>query len=217
MTNYYTNKPDFTTIGVENIGGTPKNMGDLMDSIKTLGGVVESEGVSDLYIKTGEATLGTTKNTETFYKATKRINTLLSSAKKVHSDVLQNIDSKFTKGLDQAFTSLNEVNGKDNPYTSKYTTQMKKRRVSKGYQTGYGEIYEDVTEEESYNLSDLLDGKVSPIQATKDVYDKRLSNAKEMLAHKDQLLDKQIKEIEGKSAEEIVEPCIQANSLPTSN
>ena len=56
----------------------------------------------------------------------------------------------------------------------------------------------------SYNLSEILDGKASPIQAAKAVYDDRIKAVKEMMAKKDQLSDEQIKAIEGKSAEEVV-------------
>ena len=56
----------------------------------------------------------------------------------------------------------------------------------------------------SYTLSEILDGKASPIQAAKDVYDDRIKAVKEMMAKKDQLSDEQIKAIEGKSAEEVV-------------
>ena len=62
----------------------------------------------------------------------------------------------------------------------------------------------DTTEQKSYNLVEILDGKASPIQAAKDVYDGRIKAVKEMLAKKDQLSDEQIKALEGKSAEEIV-------------
>ena len=56
----------------------------------------------------------------------------------------------------------------------------------------------------SYNLSEILDGKASPLQAAKDVYHDRIKAVKEMMAKKDQLSDEQIKAIEGKSAEEVV-------------
>ena len=62
----------------------------------------------------------------------------------------------------------------------------------------------DTTEQKSYNLVEILDGKASPIQAAKDVYDDRIKAVKEMMAKKDQLSDEQIKALEGKSAEEIV-------------
>ena len=62
----------------------------------------------------------------------------------------------------------------------------------------------DTTGQKSYNLVEILDGKASPIQAAKDVYDDRIKAVKEMMAKKDQLSDEQIKALEGKSAEEIV-------------
>ena len=65
-------------------------------------------------------------------------------------------------------------------------------------------VYIDSTEQQSYSLAEILDGKASPIQAAKDVYDDRIKAVKEMMAKKDQLSDEQIKALEGKSAEEIV-------------
>ena len=47
------------------------------------------------------------------------------------------------------------------------------------------------TEQKSYNLAEILDGKASPIQAAKDVYDDRIKAVKEMMAKKDQLSDEQ--------------------------
>ena len=49
----------------------------------------------------------------------------------------------------------------------------------------------DTTEQKSYNLVEILDGKASPIQAAKDVYDDRIKAVKEMMAKKDQLSDEQ--------------------------
>ncbi len=65
-------------------------------------------------------------------------------------------------------------------------------------------MYENITEAKPYTLAEILDGKTSPIQAAKDVYDERLKRAKELLVNKDQLSDEQIKALEGKSAEDIV-------------
>ena len=65
-------------------------------------------------------------------------------------------------------------------------------------------VYIDSTEQKSYSLAEILDGKASPIQAAKDVYDDRIKAVKEMMTKKDQLSDEQIKALEGKSAEEIV-------------
>ena len=73
-------------------------MSDIMDDIEAAGKVVTDEGVEDLYVQNGEASLGTTKDSAIFDKSMKRIYSMLTSAKKIHSDIMQNIDSKFTKG-----------------------------------------------------------------------------------------------------------------------
>ena len=175
-----------------------------MDDIEAAGKVVTDEGVEDLYIQNGEASLGTTKDSTTFDKSLKRIFKMVSKTKKIHSDIMQNIDSKFTKGMDAAFVTLNDVNGANKPYKSKYTKKTVPKKVLAGYRSDNTAVYIDTTEQKSYNLVEILDGKASPIQAAKDVYDGRIKAVKEMLAKKDQLSDEQIKALEGKSAEEIV-------------
>ncbi|PLA06972.1 hypothetical protein CYK17_10140, partial [Streptococcus oralis subsp. dentisani] len=95
-------------------------------------------------------------------------------------------------------------NGANKPYKSKYTKQTVPKKVLAGYKADGTSVYIDTTEQKSYTLSEILDGKASPIQAAKDVYDDRIKAVKEMMAKKDQLSDEQIKALEGKSAEEIV-------------
>ena len=175
-----------------------------MDDIEAAGKVVTDEGVEDLYVQNGEASLGTTKDSTTFDKSLNRIFKMVSKTKKIHSDIMQNIDSKFTKGMDAAFVTLNDVNGANKPYKSKYTKQTVPKKVLAGYKADGTSVYIDTTEQKSYTLSEILDGKASPIQAAKDVYDDRIKAVKEMMAKKDQLSDEQIKALEGKSAEEIV-------------
>ena len=207
MTKYYTNKPDFSgdpTYPLVSSDSYFKSMSSIMDDIEAAGKVVKDEGVEDLYSQTGEASLGTTKDSTTFDKSLKRIYNMLTSAKKVHSDIMQNIDSKFTKGMDEAFTTLNNVNSSSKPYKSKYTKKTVSKKVLAGYKADGNAVYIDSTEVKSYNLSEILDGKASPIQAAKAVYDDRIKAVKEMMAKKDQLSDEQIKAIEGKSAEEVV-------------
>ena len=206
MTKHYTNKPDFndSSSGVIPPETYFKSMSDFMDDIEAVGKVVKDEGVEDLYSQTGEASLGTTKDSAIFDKSMKRIYSMLTSAKKVHSDIMQNIDSKFTKGMDDAFTTLNNVNSSSKPYKSKYTKKTVSKKVLAGYKADGNAVYIDSTEVKSYNLSEILDGKASPLQAAKDVYDDRIKAVKEMMAKKDQLSDEQIKAIEGKSAEEVV-------------
>ena len=207
MTKYYTNKPDFSddpTYPLVSSDSYFKSMSSIMDDIEAAGKVVKDEGVEDLYSQTGEASLGTTKDSTTFDKSLKRIYNMLTSAKKVHSDIMQNIDSKFTKGMDDAFTTLNTVNSSSKPYKSKYTKKTVSKKVLAGYKADGTSVYIDTTEQKSYTLSEILDGKASPLQAAKDVYDDRIKAVKEMMAKKDQLSDEQIKAIEGKSAEEVV-------------
>ena len=106
--------------------------------------------------------------------------------------------------MDAAFLTLNDVNGANKPYKSKYTKKTVPKKVLAGYRSDNTAVYIDTTEQKSYNLVEILDGKASPIQAAKDVYDDRIKAVKEMMAKKDQLSDEQIKALEGKSAEEIV-------------
>ena len=106
--------------------------------------------------------------------------------------------------MDEAFTTLNNVNSSSKPYKSKYTKKTVSKKVLAGYKADGNAVYIDSTEVKSYNLSEILDGKASPLQAAKDVYDDRIKAVKEMMAKKDQLSDEQIKAIEGKSAEEVV-------------
>ena len=207
MTKYYSNKPDFPgdpAYPLISSSSYFKSMSDIMDDIEAAGKVVTDEGVEDLYVQNGEASLGTTKDSTTFDKSLNRIFKMVSMTKKIHSDIMQNIDSKFTKGMDAAFVTLNDVNGANKPYKSKYTKQTVPKKVLAGYKADGTSVYIDTTEQKSYTLSEILDGKASPIQAAKDVYDDRIKAVKEMMAKKDQLSDEQIKALEGKSAEEIV-------------
>jgi hypothetical protein len=207
MTKYYSNKPDFPGDPISPLLSSSsyyKSMSSIMDDIEAAGKVVTDEGVEDLYVQNGEASLGTTKDSTTFDKSLNRIFKMVSKTKKIHSDIMQNIDSKFTKGMDAAFVTLNDVNGANKPYKSKYTKQTVPKKVLAGYKADGTSVYIDTTEQKSYTLSEILDGKASPIQAAKDVYDDRIKAVKEMMAKKDQLSDEQIKALEGKSAEEIV-------------
>ena len=207
MTKYYSNKPDFPgdpAYPLISSSSYFKSMSDIMDDIEAAGKVVTDEGVEDLYVQNGEASLGTTKDSTTFDKSLNRIFKMVSKTKKIHSDIMQNIDSKFTKGMDAAFVTLNDVNGANKPYKSKYTKKTVPKKVLAGYRSDNTAVYIDTTEQKSYNLVEILDGKASPIQAAKDVYDDRIKAVKEMMAKKDQLSDEQIKALEGKSAEEIV-------------
>lgn len=118
---------------------------------------------------------------------------------------MQNIDSKFTLGIDKVLEGLNKINGSESKYKTKNLT-----RTEHNYRPVNGNIcaptaYYDDKKEVPYSLSEILDGKASPIKAAKDVYGKRLEAVKESLKHKDKMTDEQLKQIKGKSAEEVLE------------
>lgn len=231
MSKYYSNKSDFSEAGsnLQSIsggdtsnsnnsynynnyisggypsGGSSKSMSQLINDIEEVANTVTSEGVADLYVQTGEAALNVTKNSDEFDKATTRVSKILKSAQKIHQNIMQNIDSKFTLGIDKVLEGLNKINGSESKYKTKKlkkTTTTHKKKYSGPYSPP---TYQDITDVNPYNLSEILDGKASPIKAAKDVYSKRLDAVKDYLKHKDEMTDQQIKEIKGKSAEEILE------------
>ena len=228
MSKYYSNKSDFSEAG-SNLqsggggstssanayrnyvsggypsGGSSKSMSQLINDIEEVANTVTSEGVADLYVQTGEAALNVTKNSDEFDKATTRVSKILKSAQKIHQNIMQNIDSKFTLGIDKVLEGLNKINGSESKYKTKNLT-----RTEHNYRPVNGNIcaptaYYDDKKEVSYSLSEILDGKASPIKAAKDVYSKRLEAVKESLKHKDKMTDEQLKQIKGKSAEEVLE------------
>ena len=180
-------------------------MSQLINDIEEVAKTVTSEGVADLYVQTGEAALNVTKNSDEFDKATTRVSKILKSAQKIHQNIMQNIDSKFTLGIDKVLEGLNKINGSESKYKTKNLT-----RTEHNYRPVNGNIcaptaYYDDKKEVPYSLSEILDGKASPIKAAKDVYSKRLEAVKESLKHKDKMTDEQLKQIKGKSAEEVLE------------
>lgn len=228
MSKYYSNKSDFSEAG-SNLqsggggstssanaysnyvsggypsGGSNKSMSQLINDIEEVANTVTSEGVADLYVQTGEAALNVTKDSDEFDKATTRVSKILKSAQKIHQNIMQNIDSKFTLGIDKVLEGLNKINGSESKYKTKNLT-----RTEHNYRPVNGNIcaptaYYDDKKEVSYSLSEILDGKASPIKAAKDVYSKRLEAVKESLKHKDKMTDEQLKQIKGKSAEEVLE------------
>lgn len=186
-------------------GVSSKSMSQLINDIEEVANTVTSEGVADLYVQTGEAALNVTKNSDEFDKATTRVSKILKSAQKIHQNIMQNIDSKFTLGIDKVLEGLNKINGSDSKYKTKNLTRTE-HDYRPVYVNAYSPTtYHDYKKEVPYNLSEILDGKASPIKAAKDVYSKRLEAVKESLKHKDKMTDEQLKQIKGKSAEEVLE------------
>lgn len=228
MSKYYSNKSDFSEAG-SNLqsggggstssanaysnyvsggypsGGSSKSMSQLINDIEEVANTVTSEGVADLYVQTGEAALNVTKDSDEFDKATTRVSKILKSAQKIHQNIMQNIDSKFTLGIDKVLEGLNKINGSESKYKTKNLTRTE-HDYRPVYVNAYSPTtYHDYKKEVPYNLSEILDGKASPIKAAKDVYSKRLEAVKESLKHKDKMTDEQLKQIKGKSAEEVLE------------
>ncbi len=201
MTRFYTNRSDFE----QNhwLDSQKSRVVAMLRDIDSVSSTVQSEGLSHLYHSRGEASLGASKPSSTFSQAVDRVDSMLRSAGKIHKDIVQNIDSKFTKGLDKSFQSLNEVNGSKNPYISK--GKYEKTYTTTNYTSNYGYVTQTHTRQVHYSLSDILDGTNSPIPAAQSLYQDRVKNLREQLRQTDQLTDKQIKELESKSDAELVQ------------
>ncbi|HEM6548040.1 hypothetical protein [Streptococcus suis] len=201
MTRFYTNRSDFE----QNhwLDSQKSRVVAMLRDIDSVSSTVQSEGLSHLYRSRGEASLGASKPSSTFSQAVDRVDSMLRSAGKIHKDIVQNIDSKFTKGLDKSFQSLNEVNGSKNPYMSK--GKYEKTYTTTNYTSNYGYMTQTHTRQVHYSLSDILDGTKSPIPAAQSLYQDRVKNLREQLRQTDQLTDKQIKELESKSDAELVQ------------
>ncbi|HEL1606993.1 TPA: hypothetical protein TXL49_001011 [Streptococcus suis] len=201
MTRFYTNRSDFE----QNhwLDSQKSRVVAMLRDIDSVSSTVQSEGLSHLYHSRGEASLGASKPSSTFSQAVDRVDSMLRSAGKIHKDIVQNIDSKFTKGLDKSFQSLNEVNGSKNPYMSK--GKYEKTYTTTNYTSNYGYVTQTHTRQVHYSLSDILDGTNSPIPAAQSLYQDRVKNLREQLRQTDQLTDKQIKELESKSDAELVQ------------
>ncbi|MGU7943758.1 hypothetical protein ACS6X2_10575 [Streptococcus suis] len=201
MTRFYTNRSDFE----QNhwLDSQKSRVVAMLRDIDSVSSTVQSEGLSHLYRSRGEASLGASKPSSTFSQAVDRVDSMLRSAGRIHKDIVQNIDSKFTKGLDKSFQSLNEVNGSKNPYMSK--GKYEKTYTTTNYTSNYGYVTQTHTKQVHYSLSDILDGTNSPIPAAQSLYQDRVRNLREQLRQTDQLTDKQIKELESKSDAELVQ------------
>ncbi|NQI71380.1 hypothetical protein HO594_09560 [Streptococcus suis] len=202
MSQYHSNKSDF--VKKPYLSSQKSLVERMLREIDDAGATVQSEGLSHLYVAQGEATLGAGKTSHKFVEATTRISTMLTSASKIHKEVLQNIDSKLVKGLDSAFESLNNVNGKDNQYKTK-NTYSRTQTYNTNYTTANGNYAQTVTRQDHYTLDEILDGEKTPLQVVKDTYSNRVKQVRSQITASDTLSDEQIKEIESMSDEEVLE------------
>lgn len=190
MTKYYSNKADFESgsgntvnkgSSYLNFGGYGDQTADsqvtsLLLDIELVTEVVQEEGVSDQYKPVGDAILGKDMPPNTFITSFNRAKKLLDLAKRVHGEVLERIDGKFTKGIDESLKSLNKVNGSDKPYKTKNLTYKK----TQSFTDNYGEVHY-YQQTETYKLSELLDQKASPIESTQKVYKEKLKQFRERI------------------------------------
>lgn len=178
MTKYYSNHPDFSA-GLQassmtgSVSYARSQVTNALSDIKEVTEVVQNEGLSFLYSPVGDAELGKEMPEITFATSYDKVEKMLNLATRIHSEVLERIDNKFTKGVDASLQSLNSVNGSDNPYkTSHLSYQVRKT-------TSHKEGLVD-TETKYYTLAELLDYQQSPIAATKEVYLKRVSDLRKI-------------------------------------
>ncbi|MBP2624208.1 hypothetical protein [Streptococcus oricebi] len=209
MTKYYSHKPDFekgSRTGAGS-GGNWNNVScvtNILKNAQELAQIVESAGLSDLYIATGEATLGKDMPEKTFLDAEHHAIHRLEAAKRAHREIMQNIDGKFFEGLDKSLTKLNQVNEGKNTYKSKHLTY--ETTVTTYDYNGYSPAKEKkVKVTEHYTLKDIINSPQSPIQAAKSLYDGRLKLAKEHLKTIEKQSRKQYEELKKLKEPELVE------------
>ncbi len=181
MTHYYSNRPDFEK--GDNTGWGYSNIDcvrNLLTDISEVAAKVKSEGLSDLYVQTGDASLGKDMPESTFVNAEHRALDMLESSKKVHAQVMQNIDGKFVQGIDDSLDSLNQVNEGDNAYTTDHLTYTVTKTQSTYISTGYGTPTYKV--KKHYTISEIINHADSPIPAAQALYQGRLALAQEHLA-----------------------------------
>lgn len=209
MTNYYSNKSDFSsgsgTGTTSNYYGASYSIDgetqltNLLTAIDEVAQVVKSEGLSHLYVQTGDASLGKDMPSSTFSTAYDRADSMLTSAKRIHSEVLERLDGKFTKGVDNSLKSLNEVNGSEKPYQSKNLTYQKTNTMYDEMGNAY-----DYQTTEHYSLADILDHKASPVKAAQEIYQNRLENLRDKLTEANGISAEEVKKYKGMSDEELM-------------
>ena len=195
MTKYYSNRPDFnSTVEAGSTNGgyiTPTSYNnarseviDALSNIDEVTNVIRDEHLSYLYVPEGSVKFGQEMPESTFTSSYDTVDRMLDLAKRIHSEVLERIDNKFTKGLDTSLQSLNNVNGYETSYLS-YT-------VTHSGVDENGDYYEYETTEH-YTLAELLDYKTSPIQATKNFYLQRVSELREQFESTSLEMDEDVK------------------------
>ena len=95
-------------------------MVDALSNIDKVTNVIRDEHLSYLYVPEGTVKFGQEMPESTFTSSYDTVDRMLDLAKRIHREVLERIDNKFTKGVDASIQSLNSVNGSDNPYKTSH-------------------------------------------------------------------------------------------------
>ena len=198
MTKYYSNRPDFnSTVEAGSTNGgyiTPTSYNnarseviDALSNIDEVTNVIRDEHLSYLYVPEGSVKFGQEMPESRFTSSYDTVDRMLDLAKRIHSEVLERIDNKFTKGVDASIQSLNSVNGSDNPYKTSHLS------YTATHQTAENGVYYEYETTEFYTLAELLDYKTSPIQATKNFYLQRVSELREQFESTSLEMDEDVK------------------------
>lgn len=183
MTEYYTNKSDFEQ--GKRIGWFEDNVSqvkDLLKDISETAEIVKNNDLSHLYIAQGGATLGKDMPEKTFVDSEHKILDMMEEMKRVHREIVQNIENKYISGLEDAMEALNKVNEGKNKYKSEHLTYEETYTYQTSYQTGYGIQTVKGKRKAYYSLSDILNSDKSPISSAAAKYQDKLKVAKENLA-----------------------------------
>ena len=183
MTEYYTNKSDFEQ--GKRIGWFEDNVSqvkDLLKDISETAEIVKNNDLSHLYIAQGGATLGKDMPEKTFVDSEHKILDVMEEMKRVHREIVQNIENKYISGLEDAMEALNKINEGKNKYKSEHLTYEETYTYQTSYQTGYGIQTAKGKRKAYYSLSDILNSDKSPISSAAAKYQDKLKVAKENLA-----------------------------------
>ncbi|KXT75900.1 TNT domain-containing protein [Streptococcus sp. DD12] len=216
MTKFYTNKDDFdagnlATWGNELTSDNGSMVTNLLTAITNVTEVVNDNDCSDFYHQVGDASLGKEMPGKTYMEAYNRVHKMMASARVIHEKVVERIDRKVTQGLDNALRKADNVNGKKNTYKTQQLTYTKSHKGQTS-NSGYSQEY-SYTTQEHYTLAELLDNQKSPIQSTKNYYDKALSALKSRIANLSEEEVNQVQDMKNMSDQELIDTYLKPHQL----
>lgn len=154
----------------------------MLKDISETAEIVKSNDLSHLYIAKGDATLGKDMPEKTFVDSEHTVLDVMEEMKRVHREIVQNIENKYISGLEDAMEALNKINEGKNKYKSEHLTYEETYTYQTSYQTGYGIQTVKGKRKAYYSLSDILNSDKSPISSAAAKYQDKLKVAKENLA-----------------------------------